>query len=555
MFLVRRKRISPPAVLTDKVVPVHYWDHYSKDAVIDFTMRFDHKLDVGMLRRSLEKLLDRQDSWRRLGARVRLNIEGRLEYHVPAEYTKQRPAISFRHTPYSMSIKQHPTGSRLPTASAPLSESSSPTIVPGEGFVSLTRRPGDPTSFEDYLYTDRPMLGLHIVSFSDSTLVSLCSSHILFDAMGRKELLNAWSLTLQGREQEVLPLIETDPLATLGTQHRTTDGPLGSAHEPYQHASKQLGLLQLLTLGMRQTLDKILHSKATEESRIICVPQAFIDALRKDAFLALQPRNDKKPGEKAQANAFLSDGDILCAWWTRQIVSTRIRNTAHSSQTIAIMNMLGLRRLLRREKLLPESAGALIANAMVGLPAFIAARHIVGRPLGITAGILRTAIQELGTMAQVDALLGLQRAANSNGGIPALFGNAGMHMVVCTNWTQARFFELDFSAAVVPEEGEAEQVHGTLQMGPPGETDFDGNDRGSEQQMSAREPARRIARPTSVQMHLNSASTPAFMMSIFTVLGKDEVGNYWITGTLRKKFWLGIEQALREGPSQHSNKL
>lgn len=91
MFLVRRKRISPPAVLTDKVVPVHYWDHYSKDAVIDFTMRFDHKLDVGMLRRSLEKLLDRQDSWRRLGARVRLNVRVSTVQN-PFEVSRSHPA-------------------------------------------------------------------------------------------------------------------------------------------------------------------------------------------------------------------------------------------------------------------------------------------------------------------------------------------------------------------------------------------------------------------------------------------------------------------------------
>lgn len=74
MFLFRRKRLAPPAVLTDKVVPVHYWDHQCVHAVINFMLRFDHKLDAGQLRSSLEKLLDRRDGWRKLGARVRLNV-------------------------------------------------------------------------------------------------------------------------------------------------------------------------------------------------------------------------------------------------------------------------------------------------------------------------------------------------------------------------------------------------------------------------------------------------------------------------------------------------
>lgn len=74
------------------------------------------------------------------------------------------------------------------------------------------------------------MLGLHIVSFTDATLATLSWSHVLLDDMRRKALLDAWSLVLQGREDEVLPLhgVETDPMATLGT-HPT---------ELYQHVDK-----------------------------------------------------------------------------------------------------------------------------------------------------------------------------------------------------------------------------------------------------------------------------------------------------------------------------
>jgi hypothetical protein len=42
-------------------------------------------------------------------------------------------------------------------------------------------RAGDPETLEDYLYADRPMLGLRVISFVDATLVTISWSHILLD--------------------------------------------------------------------------------------------------------------------------------------------------------------------------------------------------------------------------------------------------------------------------------------------------------------------------------------------------------------------------------------
>lgn len=47
--------------------------------------------------------------------------------------------------------------------------------------VSLMRQDGDPTSIDDWLYSDRPLLGLRIVSFDDATLVTLSWSHVVLD--------------------------------------------------------------------------------------------------------------------------------------------------------------------------------------------------------------------------------------------------------------------------------------------------------------------------------------------------------------------------------------
>jgi hypothetical protein len=71
---------------------------------------------------------------------------------------------------------------------------------------------------EDYLNKDGPQLGLHLVSFKDKTLVCLYWPHALMDAMGKRALLDAWTLMLQGRASEIISPqgADADPLAELG---------------------------------------------------------------------------------------------------------------------------------------------------------------------------------------------------------------------------------------------------------------------------------------------------------------------------------------------------
>lgn len=530
---------------------------------------------------------------------------------MPETYTEKRPAITFHHNRHNnISIKQHPLASRLrsrvPSASGGSHDSSVPWMVEsgnGVDFSPLMRHPGDPTCFEDYVYHDKPMIGLQVTTFNDATLVSLGFSHIMWDCMGLKDLFDAWSLTLQGRHGEVIPLIGTDPLGSLGTSLESTkmtskdnaSKPVASTSPPeqYQHINRQLGVLQLVTLGLRQALDKLLNRNAAEEFRTVCVPGAYVKSLRKDALQALEAENVSSSGlhgsekdHKSQLTpaTFLSDGDILCSWWTRKIVSSRIRNSTKSRKTIAILNMMGLRGVLAQAGRLPEK-GALVGNAILPIPALLSARDLIKQgPLGFgrVAKALREAIAQLSTRPQVEALLALQRRAhgdevdenankkkitgNGKAGLPALFGDAGMHMVVCTNWAKAEFFNVDFSAAVVDEIGcdglfenertrlsevsfkDAGAGSGTVMkdaMGCDGLWETEHALRSSlAPHTDAPVAPRVLAKPTGVHMHLITAGTPAFLMSIFTILGRDANGDYWIQGMLRKKYWAKIETAL-----------
>ncbi|KAK8135025.1 Transcriptional regulator sdnM [Apiospora sp. TS-2023a] len=513
----------------DKMIPVNYWDHSYTNAVTNFMLRFDHQLDAGKLRGSLEKLLSRPDGWRRLGGRLRRNAAGRSAYHVPPRYTERRPAISYHHESHDMRILQHPLGSRVPGAASGRKLQTPRILARGEDFVPLMRRPGDPACLGDYLRGDTPVLGLHVVSFKNATLVTLRGSHVLFDDIGRKAFLDAWSLTLQGRDDDVAPLMERDPMAKLGapTPRETEKATLPI--EEYKHADKQLGPRQFLQLGLRQVLDRISHwrRRPVEEARIVCVPKPYMERLKKAAFREWlgTPGNGSFVAEHDEEEAtapsprhmFLSDGDILCAWWTRHILAARL--PPNTSQTVSVMNMLGLRDLLVQSGIVPgaERKSVMLGNAMVGVPAFFLASQLQQKSLGEVAGNLRQAIQELGSWPQVEALLKLQRASRDKKDRHAvLFGDGGMHMVACTNWLKARFFDVDFSAAIIP----------SAEMEKPGSTP--------------------VAKPTNVQMHMTTENTPASLMSPFVILGKDEYGNYWIRGTLREEYWPKVEHSLLE---------
>jgi len=159
------------------------------------------------------------------------------------------------------------------------------------------RPPGGPEQLTDYLnrQDDRPILGLYILSFTDSTLVTLSCSHVVLDEGGRKSFLEAWSLVLQGRISEVPPLhgYRDDPLAILGS----------NATESYLHKGKLMTTRQTARFVVR-TLYHYLTGKSLSESRMICIPAPFVAQLRARAMSEL--------ASEAKEPFWLSAGDVFC---------------------------------------------------------------------------------------------------------------------------------------------------------------------------------------------------------------------------------------------------
>lgn len=331
----------------------------------------------------------------------------------------------------------------------------------------------------EYLSRDIPQLGLYIITFKDKTLVTLYWPHTLMDAMGKKALLNAWTLMLQGRNDEVVsPHGEGgDPLADLGK----------SPTEPHVLSNRRLSKFGLVKYGIRNIGD--LFRK--QENRMVCIPGSFIAILRAKSIEELVSAGVDQP--------FLTEGDVLCALWTRMVIS----NLSHDSQRLVVLNNAYSLRVSLEADLLPKDA-PYVSNAISFIHVMLKTQEIVEKPLSYVAFAIRSGIQQLGTRAQVEAFASMWRKSSSK--LPPFFGSSRMHMITYSNWSKARLYELDFSKAIV-KSGDSNKKPGF---------------------------------PTYIQNNQFGLVLP----NAFPVIGKDNEGNFWLSGYLNKGQWGKIGEQL-----------
>lgn len=375
---------------------------------------------------------------------------------------------------------EHPVASKLPSPTAVPTVLGDPT-----SFQSLAVDPNAPTKLEEYLHRDEPQIGLVVSSFKDSTLVSLSWPHTLFDAVAFGEALHAWSLMLQSRHEEVPEPLEVGPdhLASVGQ----------SPAEPHKLKGSQLSLFGLIVYVCRVLFQLIWYK---QQSRSIYIPGPFLRALKAKAIKELSTPL------RGDSDVFLSDGDVICAWWAKV-------NSAHlstgSSTVIHLANALGWRPAFA-DDLLP-SHRPYLSNA-VGLSSLLVpATDVLSQPLSYLASQIRSSIVESRQRQQVEAYAALWR--EFPGRIPPLFGTPTMHAVACSNWSKAKLFKIDFSAALVEPSLRASRVE---------------------------------LRPSYVQSLLAGVNASNGMI----VLGEDAFGGYWLTAFTHARHWATIEQAIAQ---------
>ncbi|CAO2656432.1 Nn.00g052350.m01.CDS01 [Neocucurbitaria sp. VM-36] len=497
---------APEHVLTDTVVPLNRHDdnRANRSISLQFTMRFDEVLDAEKLSGALWKLLERP-GWRKLGARLRLNDEGKLEYHIPAQYTEERPPINYTHVKHDVPLSQHPLSSKFPRPNGTLQ-----VFEDLDPLLSIIAPETDTTKLADWIHADKAQLGLYIVTFTDTTIVTLTWLHTLLDALGRKALLRAWVAMLEGREDDIPEFwgYDFDPLEKLGApcDKESLNASDATNEEEFVLKDKRVQGWSLFKFVVNYLWEQFFYPQ--EVGRYVVMPPSYFAAIKKQAFndlntappslLTMNTLDAKNP------KPFLSDGDILCAWFMRLLASSnRTIVSSLPSRTVAVMNIYGLRDLLTSTspQLLPKGK-AYIANCSTAILSFFTQRDLLSIPLGHLAAQLRKDLVQQGTRAQVEAG---QRLIRENKNQPVLYGTSDMAMCVFTNWCKAKLFETDFSAAIV-REASVEQGKKHVR-----------------------------GRPVYIQAH--STVAPGFTVrGAGSCVGQDNEGNYWVGMLMRKEF-------------------
>ncbi|KAH7095569.1 hypothetical protein FB567DRAFT_32568 [Paraphoma chrysanthemicola] len=495
--LFRSKHVAPERAATDTVIPLFSRDdtRTNKQIMLEFTMKFDDVMDAEKLSGALWKLLERP-GWRKLGARLRRNDKGKLEYHIPAQYTKARPPINYTHIVESMPLSKHALHASFPKATGKL-----------QAFDDIGRVTAksatNPERFEDYISLDIPQIGLQIMSFDDATLVTITWLHTLLDAMGQDALIRAWIAVLEGRDSDVPDFAgyDTDPLATLGN----TDI---SPQEEFVLAPKLLKGLSMLQFVFNYIWETYFFPE--EVSRLMCMPGSYFSRIQTQAYadLSTLPASELTYNTTAadgDKRPFISDGDIITAWFIQLIAATNPTLTSYPNRLVGVMNVLDLRNVLSTTSspLLPPSA-AYVHNSVSSIWSHFTVSQLHSLPLGHVAARIRQDLVSQTTRAQVEACA---RTTQQNGGT-ALYGNGGMALSTMSNWSKSRVFDLDFSTAI------AEGTKGTSN----GE---------SRSEKTSGKP---------VSIHIVGRNAPGLALrGSGMCIGRDAAGNWWLGAVMRKE--------------------
>ncbi|KAL2845273.1 hypothetical protein BJY01DRAFT_247747 [Aspergillus pseudoustus] len=503
-------------------MPVYYFDDTPllRNSVQCWTLQFNDILDPDMLRVSLSRLIERE-GWRKLGGRIRLNTEQKLEIHVPQTFTAERSAVNFNHEEFHISVDKHPLASRLPAPTADV-----PSLHDGPSvFRELGVPPNAPVCLDDYLTSDLPQLTLNVVSFTDATLVSLCWPHIAADAMSLRDVTRAWSLVLAGRESEIPPMLSSgdDPMAPVGKD------PLFL--ETHILEEQQVKGWWLLLWGLRFVFDLLWWRKM--ETRTVFLPEKVVNRLRSNILASLAGKTERDITTEDQA-PFVSEGDVVTAWMS--LIATSALLPSNSSRTVSINNAFDLRPRLPSIFPAKENQASYVQNAVFPCWTNIPARELIGTTdaLGAAALKIRHSIKTQTIESQIHALARLTRVSLEQTHLPPMLGDTSSFLITATNWSKARLFEVvDFGPAVQIAKRISEYQGSTLAMKKKSIRGITGS-------------GGQAVKCHPVYYHVDNVSPNNMLARNTFFFAGTPKGDYWVNGCFPIAVWKAIQGVLRD---------
>ncbi|KAI9150458.1 Transcriptional regulator calD [Paramyrothecium foliicola] len=484
-----------------EIIPIHRFDSTPilSDTLIHFMFRFDEVLQPQKLINALEELLNMQ-GWRKLGARLKRSSSGKLEYHIPSTFDATQPAVMFSHVAMDVTIENHPVAGKIPRPNGGIPR----VVADADAFDSLMRSGHNPPQgLKDWIKRQLPQLELHVVIFSNASVITITCLHSTMDVMGigMDGLIGAWMSIMRDERDKIPPLcgINEDLFQNLGED----------PSEPYKLEDRFMTKPQVLFWLCRLVLKslKSVHS----EKKVVFVPAAFIKAKRESILRELA---NASPDEKGQNSAtFVSEGDILAAWWSRYAT---LHLQDQPDRTVTINNAYGLRSPLSGN-VLPQDH-AYLSNAVGSLFLLTKVGDISSKPLSWLAARFRQCITDMGTREQIEAMMSHFYPKKGPISSYKMVGDMWMHAVAFTNWTKGRLFQFDAASATASAESGEVSSSGSSKKNP--------------------------VLPSYIGGHIRVKHVT--LDNFWIVLGKDADGNYWLSGALSKARWAQIEKELEK---------
>lgn len=474
----------------DYIYPTHFMDNSRglKNLILAWTLRFNDVLDGDQLSAALWRLFEIGD-WRKLGGRLRVGKGGKLEMHVPRTFTKERPPVAYTQETFDVAIGEHSLAKDLP------SPTEKPSLQrPASDFRSLSVRPDAPSTIGELVSQDVPQVSLHVVTFTDATLVSISWPHTLMDGMSLQGLLKAWSLVLAGKEDQVPALLGAKDDVLYAAAQDAAPGDEWVLRRTVLTGFKFFLFVVLFLWGVL--------TERTIESRTICLPKAAMAKLRRQAL-----DEAAVSGSGQEKAPWVSEGDVIMAWAVRMVALAQ-----PSPRPVNALCALDLRPRIPE---LAESDGVYIQNVLIGSSVQLS-KDDARQPLGVIASRCREALVTQATASQLRSFLFALCKILDAGGDPTLLpGVWNGELFTISNWTKADFVKLvDFSPAVV-KTGQAEEQR----INPPG---------------------------TMIYHQSFVLGHDATLRNVMAVLGKDHSENYWMMGYFPPRTWAVIEKEIQK---------
>ncbi|KAG6006380.1 hypothetical protein E4U21_007111 [Claviceps maximensis] len=357
-FSLSRKKRKPLVKDNEEdVYPIHSLDQPTtmRQSMRTWVMCFNDVLLAPKLHEALCQLLQLGD-WKKLGTRLRVGNDGLLEAYAPKNYSHENPACTFLFDAhYDCRIENHPVGMHFSLPSSRAFTQTYPANCPPDMI-----RPEIPTTVQDIINRKLPQLTLHILAFSNATIVTISLPVNMMDHASFKSLLENWSLVLAGRQEDV---------ALVYGPHRDVLEEL--ARRAAEKGSVERIKVSEVSAVSDQTFSRfimVLHRWLRRKDPVIQRRMVYVPKVVHDELLGQIRRDIAQILEDEEQRPIVSDAELLFAWLMK------LQGGGESkTRAVTARNMFNLRHRLSA---LRDPSGEYLQTLTLPVCSMLSAEHV-----------------------------------------------------------------------------------------------------------------------------------------------------------------------------------